>query len=162
MKEFYITDDGIQLHAKLDMPEEKEKCPLVIVFHGLTGNMEERHITAVSNAMNEIGFATLRVELYGHGKSGGAFEQHNLMKWINNAMTVTDYAKTLDFVTDLYICGHSQGGLLTMLATGFRMCKIKQFPVADMIPAMVLIFPIAIFWNDCVTPAVNMLAGMVH
>ena len=105
MKEFYITDDGIQLHAKLDMPEEKEKCPLVIVFHGLTGNMEERRITAVSNAMNEIGFATLRVELYGHGKSGGAFEQHNLMKWINNAMTVTDYAKTLDFVTDLYICG---------------------------------------------------------
>lgn len=42
------------------------------------------------------------------------------------------------------------------------MCKIKQFPVADMIPAMVLIFPVAIFWNDCVTPAVNMLAGMVH
>ena len=82
MKEFYITDDGIQLHAKLDMPEE-------------------RHITAVSSAMNEIGFATLRVELYGHGKSGGAFEQHNLMKWINNAMTVTDYAKLLDSVTDL-------------------------------------------------------------
>ena len=65
MKEFYIADDGIQLHAKLDVPEEKEKCPLVIVFHGLTGNMEERHITAVSSAMNEIGFATLRVELYG-------------------------------------------------------------------------------------------------
>ena len=125
MKEFYITDDGIQLHAKLDMPEEKEKCPLVIVFHGLTGNMEERHITAVSSAMNEIGFATLRVELYGHGKSGGAFEQHNLMKWINNAMTVTDYAKTLDFVTDLYICGHSQGGLLTMLAAGMRADDFK-------------------------------------
>ena len=29
MKEFYIADDGIQLHAKLDVPEEKEKCPLV-------------------------------------------------------------------------------------------------------------------------------------
>ena len=43
MKEFHITDDGIQLHAKLDMPEEKEKCPLVIVFHGLTGNMEAHH-----------------------------------------------------------------------------------------------------------------------
>ena len=51
MKEFYITDDGIQLHAKLDMPEEKEKCPLVIVFHGLTGNMEERHITATMNIL---------------------------------------------------------------------------------------------------------------
>lgn len=136
MKEFYITDDGIQLHAKLDMPEKKEKCPLVIVFHGLTGNMEERHITAVSNAMNEIGFATLRVELYGHGKSGGAFEQHNLMKWINNAMTVTDYAKTLDFVTDLYICGHSQGGLLTMLAAGMRADDFKA--AIPMSPAIVI------------------------
>ena len=53
------------------------------------------------------------------------------------------------------------GGFI-MLATGFRMCKIKMFPVADMIPAMVLIFPIAVFWNDYVTPAVNALAGLVH
>ena len=64
MKEFYSTDDDSQLHAKLDMPEEKEKCPLVIVFHGLTVNMEERHITAVSSVMKEIGCAALRVELY--------------------------------------------------------------------------------------------------
>ena len=41
MKEFYITDDGIKLHAKLDMPEnyaEGTKCPLAIVIHGLTGH----------------------------------------------------------------------------------------------------------------------------
>ena len=86
--------------------------------------------------MNEIGFATLRVELYGHGKSGGVFEQHNLMKWINNAMTVTDYAKTLDFVTDLYICGHSQGGLLTMLAAGMRADDFKA--AIPMSPAIVI------------------------
>ena len=38
-KEFYIDDDGIKLHAKLDMPvgfEVGEKCPLAIVIHGLT------------------------------------------------------------------------------------------------------------------------------
>ena len=64
---------------------------------------------------------------------------------------------TPDMIDDFKACG----GIL-MLATGFRMAKIKEFPVADMIPAMVLVFPIAIFWNDCVTPAVNMLAGMVH
>lgn len=69
----------------------------------------------------------------------------------------------LDLGTNTYIINDFKacGGFI-MLATGFRMCKIKQFPVADMIPAMVLIFPIAIFWNDCVTPTVNMLAGMVH
>ncbi len=60
-------------------------------------------------------------------------------------------------INDFKACG----GFI-MLATGFRMCKIKMFPVADMIPAMVLIFPITIFWNDCVAPAVNMLAGSFH
>lgn len=117
-REFYIEDDGIRLHAKLDMPAGREKCPLVIVLHGFTGHMEERHILAVAEAVNEIGYAALRVELYGHGQSGGEFSQHNLYKWLNNVLTVTAYAKSLDFVTDLYLCGHSQGGLTTILAAG--------------------------------------------
>ena len=120
MEEFYINDDGIRLHAKLDMPEGSGKCPLVILVHGFTGHMEERHIIAVQQAMNEIGFAVLRAEMYGHGKSDGLFEDHTLFKWITNIMTVTEYAKSLPFVTDLYLCGHSQGGLLTILAAGMR------------------------------------------
>ena len=32
MKEFYITDDGIQLHAKLDMPEEKKSARWLLCF----------------------------------------------------------------------------------------------------------------------------------
>lgn len=121
MKEFYINSDGIRLHAKLDMPEgNPEKCPLAIVIHGFTGHMEERHIIAVAEAMNSIGIATLRVEMYGHGKSEGKFEDHTLYKWVTNALAVVEYAKGLDFVTDLYLCGHSQGGLLTMLIGGMR------------------------------------------
>ena len=120
MKEFYIDNDGIQLHAKLDMPKEAEKCPLMILFHGLTGHMEEEHIVAAMHTAIEAGYAVLRVELYGHGQSGGKFEDHTLFKWITNGLAVIDYAKTLDFVTDLFVCGHSQGGLLTMLLAGMK------------------------------------------
>lgn len=118
MKEFYINSDGIRLHAKLDMPEGKDKCPLCIVIHGFTGHMEERHIIAVQEALNEVGIASLRVEMYGHGQSDGAFRDHTLYKWVTNALAVVDYVNTLDFVTDLYITGHSQGGLLIMLIAG--------------------------------------------
>ena len=124
MREFYIQDDGIRLHAKLDIPEgvseESGKCPLCIVIHGLTGHMEETHIIGASKALNEEGIATLRVEMYGHGKSEGDFAKHTLYKWLGNAMTVTDYAKALPFVTDLYVMGHSQGGLTTMLLAGLK------------------------------------------
>ncbi|MCR5671434.1 MAG: lysophospholipase [Butyrivibrio sp.] len=118
-KEFYIDSDGVRLHAKLDRPEgAAEKGPLCILVHGFTGHMEEDHIIAAKDSILEAGVSVLRVEMYGHGKSDGKFIDHNLFKWINNMFSVMRYVKTLDFVTDLYMCGHSQGGLLTMLIAG--------------------------------------------
>ena len=119
----FIMDDGIRLNAKLDMPADYragQKCPLVVVIHGFTGHIEEAHIVAVSKAINAEGFATLRADMYGHGHSDGEFRRHTLYKWLTNALTVIDYARGLDFVTDLYLCGHSQGGLLVMLAAALK------------------------------------------
>ena len=125
MQEFFITEDGIRYHAKLDRPEGVEKCPLAIVFHGFTGHMEERHIVAVSEAIRSLGIAALRVEMYGHGQSDGEFRNHTLYKWVTGGLAVIDYSLGLDFVTDLYITGHSQGGLLVMLLAGMRPKQIK-------------------------------------
>ena len=87
----YIIDDGIRLNAVLDMPSGKaEKCPLVIVIHGFTGHSEERHITAAAKTMNDLGYATLRADMYGHGTSDGEFGKHTLFKWMTNAMTLID------------------------------------------------------------------------
>ena len=134
----YIIDDGIKLDATIDMPKEKpQKCPLVIIIHGFTGNKEEDHLTAVSRMLNGIGLATLRVDMYGHGQSDGQFRDHTLFKWMNNAMAVIDYALTLDFVTDLYLCGHSQGGLTVILAAALKHDKIRgliPMSPATMIP----------------------------
>ena len=126
----YINNDGIRLHLELEKPaQSSEKCPLVIVIHGFTGHMEEEHIKAVSRAMNEAGFATLRAEMYGHGSSDGTFREHTLYKWVTNALAVIDYARGLDFVSKLYLCGHSQGGLLVMLAGA-----LKHDDIAGIIP----------------------------
>ena len=129
----YITDDGMRLNIKIDKPE-CEKCPLVIVIHGFTGHMEEDHIRAVSGVLNEIGFATLRVDMYGHVKSDGEFRNHTLFKWLTNAMAVIDYARYLDWATDLYLCGHSQGGLTVMLAAAMKHDVIKG--IIPMSPAI--------------------------
>lgn len=120
-KEFYIDCDGIRLHSKLDFPENfGEKGPLMLLFHGFTGHMEETHIRAAADTALETGIAVLRVESYGHGGSDGKFEDHTLYKWVTGALAVMDYVKKLDFVTDLYLCGHSQGGLLAVLLAGMR------------------------------------------
>jgi len=136
MKEFYIDCDGIRLHAKLDKPEGAEKCPLCILIHGFTGHMEEDHIIAAQKAMNEAGVAVLRAEMYGHGGSDGEFRKHTLYKWVTNALAVVKYAGTLDFVTDLYLSGHSQGGLLTMLVGG--MCADAFKAILPLSPAWMI------------------------
>ena len=136
----YIDCDGIKLNAYLDMPKNPaDKCPLCIIIHGFTGHSEERHIVAVQEALNEIGVATLRADMYGHGKSDGKFEDHTLFKWLTNILAVVDYARSLDFVTDLYMAGHSQGGLAVMLAAAMERDRIKALiPLspAAMIPGI--------------------------
>ena len=57
---------------------------------------------------------------------------------------------TPGMINDFKACG----GFL-MLATGFRMVKLKNFPTADMIPAMVLIMPMSWFWVTYVLPLVS-------
>lgn len=136
-KSFYIVDHGIRLHVTLDLPEQMNgKIPLVILVHGFTGNKEERHILGVRDVWTANGYAVLRVDLYGHGKSDGLFEDHTLELWISNLFAVTDYVKSLDFVSDLYLCGHSQGGLLVILGAGMRPNDYKG--IVPLSPALLI------------------------
>ncbi len=138
-EEFYIPNDGIRLHAKLDLPEGKttaDKMPLMLLFHGFTGHMEEEHLIAAMNTALEEGFAVLRIDSYGHGGSDGVFEDHTLYKWVSGGLAVIEYAKQLDFVTDMYLCGHSQGGLLVVLLAGMHPDTFKA--IIPMSPALMI------------------------
>lgn len=54
---------------------------------------------------------------------------------------------TPDMISDFKACG----GFL-MIATGFRMAKLKDFPTADMIPAMALVMPFSWIWANWILP----------
>ena len=98
---------------------------MTVLIHGFTGYKEEQHILAVAKGLTEAGHAVLRADMFGHGKSGGEFRKHTLFKWMTNAMTLIDYARNLDFAGDLYVCGHSQGGLTAMLAAALKQDQIS-------------------------------------
>lgn len=53
-------------------------------------------------------------------------------------------------INDFKACG----GIL-LLATGFRMIKVKEYPVADMIPAMVLVMPVSWLWTSYILPLIG-------
>lgn len=53
-------------------------------------------------------------------------------------------------INDFKACG----GVL-LIATGFRIIKVKNFPVADMIPAMVIVMPVSHLWSTYILPLVS-------
>lgn len=53
-------------------------------------------------------------------------------------------------INDFKACG----GFI-MLATGFRIIKVKMFPTADMIPAMVIVMPLSWLWTSYILPFVS-------
>ena len=57
---------------------------------------------------------------------------------------------TPEMINDFKACG----GFL-MLATGFRIIKVKDFPIADMIPAMILVMPLSHLWSTYILPLVS-------
>ena len=57
---------------------------------------------------------------------------------------------TPTMINDFKACG----GVI-LLATGFRIMKVKDFPIADMIPAMILIWPISWLWTNYLLPLIQ-------
>ena len=110
-----VTDGGIRLSAVLERPLPGPG-PLVIFLHGFTSGKDRPHNVASCEAMREAGFATLRMDLYGHGESGGEFRKHTLNHWVSNALAAVDWAENQDWVTEIWLSGHSQGGLTAALA----------------------------------------------
>ena len=57
---------------------------------------------------------------------------------------------TPTMINDFKACG----GVI-LLATGFRIMKVKDFPIADMIPAMIVIWPISWLWTNYLLPLIQ-------
>lgn len=122
-----IPDDGIVLSAVLETPEGmegEEKLPLVIILHGFGSAKDRIHTLQTAEAMRSAGFATLRLDLFGHGESGGEFGRHTLYKWIGNTLTAIGHMRSMGY-RDLYLSGHSQGGLTAALAGAVEPDRIR-------------------------------------
>ena len=57
---------------------------------------------------------------------------------------------TPEMIGDFKACG----GVL-LIATGFRMAKLKDYPIADMIPAMIMVMPMSWLWVNYILPLVS-------
>jgi uncharacterized membrane protein YqgA involved in biofilm formation len=58
----------------------------------------------------------------------------------------------LPLTNDMMINDFKAAGGVVLLATGFTIMKVKEIPVANMIPAMVFAMPVSWFWANVLLP----------
>lgn len=105
--------------AEIQKPSFRKggKAPMVIICHGLTGNMGETHLTMLADSLQARGIASIRFNFNGHGDDTDNFSKHTISKEVTEAVAVYEYVASLDWVDAgrIAIAGHSQGGAVAGL-----------------------------------------------
>lgn len=131
---------GLTLRGVLEKPGDGP-CPLVLMLHGFGGCMDENGgmFQDVSDCLVRAGMATLRFDFNGHGQSEGDFTAMTPYNEIEDAAAFLRYARSLDFVTEISVLGHSQGGVIAGMLAGYY---------HDVISRLVMLAPAAALKTD--------------
>lgn len=119
-REVTIPGSVGKLAATLQVPEMKQgaKVPLVIIMHGLGSDKDNMLFTALADSLQENGIASLRFDFNSHGKSEGNIVDMDFNNLQADAEKVLNYARKLDFVSNISLAGHSMGGVIASMVAG--------------------------------------------
>lgn len=118
-----IQSRNLTLRGMLHVPDGAAgKLPVVCIFHGFTGNKMEPHFIFVklSRMLEARGIASVRFDFGGSGESDGDFKDMTISNELEDAKSILNYVKTLDFVdkNNIGILGLSMGGAIGSMLAG--------------------------------------------
>ena len=146
-KEYKVhgTQGGLAMELTLpdDFNEDTDKCPMVILMHGIFSSKNIVPIPALAKALAKEGIASICFDFGGHWKSEGKMEHMTVGKEIEDALAMWEYAKSLPYVSKIGLLGHSQGGVVASMTAGILASK-GESPAA-----LVLIAPGSVIQDAC-------------
>ncbi len=104
-------------------------APLVLMLHGFGGCMDAcpgGWFQEYSDLLTTAGFATLRLDFNGHGQSEGRFCDMTPYNEIEDAAAFLQYALHREDVSEVYVLGHSQGGVIAGMLAGYYHDVVKK------------------------------------
>lgn len=146
-KDYKVSGPQGGLAMEVTLPdgfdEETDKCPMVILMHGIFSSKNIVPVPALANALAKEGIASICFDFGGHWKSEGKMEMMTVGKEIEDALAMWEYAKSLPYVGKIGLLGHSQGGVVVAMTAGILASK-GESPAA-----LVLIAPGSVIQDAC-------------
>lgn len=131
-----IKRDGLTLRGILTKPETS-KFDLAILFHGFRGNKNDPFLLEIAKNLQDQGIATLHFDFAGLGDSDGSFTNMTVLGELLDANKILQYAESIPNVQNIYLVGHSQGGVVASMMAGYYPDRISKLALLS--PAATLV-----------------------
>ncbi|RVU70440.1 MULTISPECIES: alpha/beta hydrolase [Lactobacillus] len=138
MARITIQRDGLTLVGDREEPFG-EVYDMAILMHGFTANRNTDLLRKIAGNLRDENVASVRFDFNGHGESDGKFEDMTVTNEIADAKAILDYVRTDPHVRNIFLIGHSQGGVVASMLAGL-------YP--DIIKKVVLLAPAASLKDD--------------
>lgn len=141
----YGPQGGVAMELTLphDFNEATDKCPMVILMHGIFSSKDIVPIPALAKALAKEGIASISFDFGGHWNSEGKMEHMTVGKEIEDALAMWEYAKSLPYVSKIGLLGHSQGGVVASMTAGILAAR------GESPSALVLVAPGSVVQDAC-------------
>ena len=125
-------------------PDSGQKCPMVILMHGIFSSKAFTPMPALARELAAEGIASIRFDFGGHGASAGRTQEMTVEKELQEAAAVWRLAESLPYVSSIGVLGHSQGGVIASMFAGRQAARGDRAP-----DALVLIAPGSVIKDAC-------------
>ncbi len=109
------NNKGILLNTSIDLPIDKKPLAYAIFAHCFTCNSNLNAVRNISLRLTEKGFAVVRFDFTGLGRSEGEFADSHFVSNINDLEDVNKYISE-NYEAPQLIVGHSLGGSAAIVA----------------------------------------------
>lgn len=138
MSRITIERDGLTLVGDREEPFG-EVYDMAILMHGFTSNRNTDLLRQIADNLRDENVASVRFDFNGHGESDGRFEDMTVPNEIADGNAILNYVRTDPHVRNIFLVGHSQGGVVASMLAGL-------YP--DVIKKVVLLAPAAQLKDD--------------
>ena len=146
-REYEVSGPQGGLAMDITLPDgfdpETQKCPMVILMHGIFSSGNIVPMPALARALAKVGIASIRFDFGGHWRSEGEMQKMTIANEIKDALAIWEYAKALPYVSEIGLLGHSQGGVIASMTAGI-LTERSEKPTG-----LVLIAPGSVIQDAC-------------
>ena len=97
---------------------QTDSCDVVLLMHGIFSSKDYPPMPRIAKELAANGIASISIDFGGHGKSEGKKVDMTIEKELQEARALWEYARSMPYVRNISLLGHSQGGVIASMLGG--------------------------------------------